>query len=120
MGFLYELLDVRPPRISGRQKADCGYPPSNSARSLNCRKRHFGFTQKIALQKIAITKEKQLQKRDFYERGIIIDNQRPPRDKIPKKRELLYAAPLFVWCDEKTYAYARVNGGVRLLYEKEI
>ena len=30
MGFLYELPDVRPPRISGRQKADCGYPPSNS------------------------------------------------------------------------------------------
>ncbi len=28
MGFLYELLDVRPPRFSGRQKADCGYPPS--------------------------------------------------------------------------------------------
>ena len=36
MGFLYELPDVRPPRISGRQKADCGYPPS-FARSLNCR-----------------------------------------------------------------------------------
>lgn len=27
-GFLYELPYVRPPRISGRQKVDCGYPPS--------------------------------------------------------------------------------------------
>ena len=41
-GFLYDLPDVRPPRISGRQNADCGYPPS-FARSLNCRKRHFGL-----------------------------------------------------------------------------
>ena len=29
MGFLHELPDVRPPRISGRQNADCGYPPSD-------------------------------------------------------------------------------------------
>ena len=36
-GILYELLDVRPSLCSGRQKADCGYPPSKSARSLNYR-----------------------------------------------------------------------------------
>lgn len=61
-----------------------------------------------------VTKEELLRKRNNYRQP------KTPRDKIPKKRELLYAAPLFVWCDEKTYAYARVNGGVRLLYEKEI
>ena len=65
-------------------------------------------------QRETITKEGLLRKRNNYRQP------KTPRDKIPKKRELLYAAPLFVWCDEKTYAYARVNGGVRLLYEKEI
>ncbi len=45
-GFLYDLPDVRPPRISGRQKVSCGHPPSLFARGLNCRKRHFGFLQK--------------------------------------------------------------------------
>lgn len=65
-------------------------------------------------QRETVTKEELLRKRNNYRQP------KNPRDKIPKKRELLYAAPLFVWCDEKTYAYARVNGGVRLLYEKEI
>ena len=65
-------------------------------------------------QRETVTKEELLRKRNNYRQP------KTPRDKIPKKRELLYAAPLFVWCNEKTYAYARVNGGVRLLYEKEI
>ena len=65
-------------------------------------------------QRETVTKEELLRKRNNCRQP------KTPRDKIPKKRELLYAAPLFVWCDEKTYAYARVNGGVRLLYEKEI
>lgn len=40
-------MDVRPPLVSGRQKPDCGYPPSMRARSLNCRTGILGILQKI-------------------------------------------------------------------------
>ena len=43
--------DVRPSLCSGRQKADCGYPPSKSARSLNYRTGILGSYKRIIMYK---------------------------------------------------------------------
>ena len=44
-------MDVRPSLCSGRQKADCGYPPSKSARSLNYRTGILGSYKRIIMYK---------------------------------------------------------------------
>ena len=63
-------MDVRPSLCSGRQKADCGYPPSKSARSLNYRTGILGSYKRIIMYK----RTPDVQEVD--ERGEIVKAQR--------------------------------------------